>query len=259
LSTRDPNKSPIETLVAYLADKIVEQRFVDTPHYHEAWKAHHYDGIPVDPKIKKAIITFLKKPFGLPEDPNSIPVNHLEGYIGEMLWYFLSMEIGTDEIVYIDPPSFGVTEQGGDGFIIHRMESRYLMFRIWEVKKFAPSSENTSSHISGTIRTAFNQLDERTLEYLAKYTVIGQKFADEPEISKFCGEIVDHWIDASPQAAAGVSVATSTEHVPTSAFSNFGQRFPGFTEPVRMKGMITAIENFSDFAQKVREYVWKGL
>jgi len=259
LTTHDPSKSPLEELAACLADKIVEQQCISVPRYYEAWQKKFYENVAIEPKMKKALLAFLKPVFGEPNAPNPISPNHLEGYVGEMLWFFLSKESSTEEIVYIDPPSFKVTEQGGDGFIIHRTPSLDLLFRLWEMKKFVPGPNNSAAQISGTISTAYSQLNERSLEYLARYTKIGQHSQDTPEIASFCGQLVELWIDASPQAAVGVSVATSAAHVPQTAFSTFGKQFSNFTVPVRLRGMITATEDFADFANKVREYVWKGL
>ncbi len=93
---------------------------------------------------------------------------------------------------------------------------------------------------------------------LARVTATEQELND-PELEEFVGKLVDLWIDASPQAAVGVSIATSSNHVSQHCFDDFGRQFPQFTNPVRLLGMITGIEDFSAFSSKVKEYVWKGL
>ncbi len=259
LTTHDPSKSPVEDLAACLAEKIVEQRCICAPQYYEAWQKKFYENVAVAPNSRKALLAFLKPVFGEPNASKSIPAAHLEGYVGEMLWFFLCKENSTEAIVHIDPPSFTVTEQGGDGFIIHRIKSQDLFFRLWEMKKFVPGPNNSTAKISQTIGNAYSQLNARSLDYLARYTMIGQHFLGNPEIVAFCGQLAELWINASPQAAVGVSVVTSAAHVPQTAFSTFGKQFPDFTVPVRLRGMITATEDFAEFANKVREYIWKGL
>ena len=138
-----------------------------------------------------------------------------------------------------------------------RLDKCFLSFQGGSER--LPEKADSTAHVSGTIGTAYTQLNERAMEYLARYTKIGEKFSDKKDVALFCGQIIELWLDASPQAAVGVSVVTSAAHLPQRAFSTFGQRFPGFEQPVRLRGMLTATDNFADFADKVKEYVWKGL
>ena len=102
------------------------------------------------------------------------------------------------------------------------------------------------------------RVNAKATEYLARYTTIGQEIPDA-ELADFYGQLIDLWIDARPEASAGVSVATCVTRVPTKCFTTFGKHFPKFTEPIRLRGMLTAIQDFPTFASKVREYIWKGL
>ena len=79
------------------------------------------------------------------------------------------------------------------------------------------------------------------------------------ELSSFYGQLVEFWINGNKEAAAGVSVATSLCNIPGTCFTTFGQRFSNLTDPIRLRGMLSAIGDFSDFALKVRGFVWKGL
>jgi hypothetical protein len=180
-------------------------------------------------------------------------MDHLEGFVGQMLWYFLYLESPPEELVRVEPPGFRVTDPGGDALAIHRMQEGYLMFRLWEMKKCTGGST-----VSSAVNTAYNQLNAKATEYLARYTAIGQELPD-PELTGFYGQLIELWIEARPEAAAGISVATSLDHIPQRCFTTFGKHFPGFVDPIRLRGMLTAIGDFSAFALKVREFIWTGL
>jgi len=244
----------VDALAKELADMIVKHRCRGCLHHYNAWKDRKEGGPPLAEVSRKALEAFLK-PLGLPTDPDSVPKDHLEGYIGEMLWFFLEQERPSEEIVRIEPPGFKATDPGGDALVIHRVNDGYLMFRLWEMKKCTGDSA-----VSSTVNVAYNQLDVKALEYLARYTSIGQELQDvNPELAEFYSKLMDLWMDAQPQAAAGVSVTTSLKHVPGQCFTTFGQRFPNFTDPVRLKGMLAALDDFSEFSLRVRAEIWKGL
>jgi hypothetical protein len=254
LAQHDPEVSPADALAEVLAERIVEFRCRGCPHHFQAWK-RGVEGEPSLPKASKAALeAFIRPVFGLRDNKDEVTKDHLEGFIAEHLWYFLCMETAsTETIVRIEPPDFAVTDPGGDGLIIHRILDGELMFRLWEIKKCAGNCP-----VNSTINTAYGQLNANALEYLARYSGIGQELQDA-ELSNFYGQLVELWLDAEPGAAAGVSVATSSNNVPARCFSTFGKQFPQFVDPVRLKGMLTAIGDFPDFACKVREFVWKGL
>lgn len=259
LSTHDP--APLETqdiLALELAIRIMEHQCRGCPHHFSAWKNRLNEKTPLpNTSIKALRKAFIGPVFGLPENPNTVPLDHIEGYVSQMLWYFLYLELPPENIVCVELPGFKSTDPGGDALVIHRWPAGYLMFRLWEIKKYTGEPSSTSS-VSSTVNIAYKQLDDKALEYLARYTAIGQEKSD-PELRDFFGQLVDFWINATKEAAAGVSVATSLCHIPRRCFTTFGQRFPQFIDPVRLRGMLNAIGDFSVFALKVREFVWKGL
>lgn len=253
LVNHDSDVSPVEALANALADRIMEHRCIACPHHYQAWKQAVENRLPPQGSSKEALIAFIKPAFGLPTDPDPVPPDHLEGFVAEQLWYLLSLEAPPEEIVRIERPGFLATDPGGDGLVIHRVMAGHLMFRLWEIKKCTGESV-----VSSTVNTAYNQLNSKATEYLARYTAIGQELPDA-ELAEFYGRLIDFWIEARPEAAAGVSVATSREHAPQQCFTTFGQQFPRFVNPVRLRGMLTAIENFPAFAVKVRDRIWTGL
>jgi len=254
LVSHDPTSSPEDALARALADKIMEHQCRGCPHHYQAWKQRVDGGPPPSGTSRKALVeAFIGPVFGLPDNPDTVPLDHLEGFVSQMLWYFLYLESPPDELVRVEPPGFRSTDPGGDALAIHRMHEGYLMFRLWEMKKCTGAST-----VSSTVNTAYNQLNAKATEYLARYTAIGQELPD-PDLADFYGQLIELWIEARPEAAAGVSVATSSDHIPRRCFTTFGKHFPGFVDPVRLRGMLTAIGDFSAFALKVRGCIWTGL
>jgi hypothetical protein len=259
LSKYDPTTlEPEDILAREVAIRIMEYHCRGCPHLYAAWKERFDGGAELSETTRKALAeAFIEPVFGLPDNPDKVPSDHLEGYISQMLWYFLYLESPPEELIRIEPPGFKSTDPGGDALAVHRISAEYLMFRLWEIKKYAGESSSSSS-VSSTVGDAYEQLDARALEYLARYTTIGQEIS-EAELSDFYGQLVDLWINATREAAIGVSVTTSLCHIPDRCFTTFGQRFPRFIDPIRLRGMLNAVGDFSEFALKVREFVWKGL
>jgi hypothetical protein len=254
LVSHDAGIQPVDALAAALAERIMEHRCRGCPHHYEAWQTRVLGGSAMPDSSREALRAFIKPVFGLPEDCESVPQDHMEGFVAQYLWYFLAMEMPTREPVErVEPPGFAATDPGGDGLVIHRVDEGYLMFRLWEIKKCVGEGK-----VSSTVTRAYRQLGMKATEYLARYTAIGQELG-EPELADFYGQLIDLWVDARPEAAAGVCVATSVGQVPTRCFSTFGQRFPQFVDPVRLRGMLTAVGDFSDLTLRVRQCIWIGL
>jgi hypothetical protein len=259
LLTHDPETvSPQDALAAALADRIMEDRCRGCPDYYSAWRLRGSGGPTPSGAAREALLRgFIGPVFGLPDDANAIAPAHLEGFVCQQLWYFLYLESPPEELVRIEPPGFKSTDPGGDSLAIHRVASGYLMFRLWEIKKFAGDPRSTTS-VSSTVSEAYGQLNSNALEYLARYTEVGQQMPNA-ELQAFYGQLCDLWVNAGRETSAGVAVATSLCHVPVECFTTFGQRFPKLVDPVRLRGMLTAIGDFSDFSIRVRDYVWKGI
>lgn len=255
LACHDVHHLPLDELARALAIKIMEHRL--PPHLFKAWEACLSEGNPLSEKMRATILAFTKPAFGIPGDPNGIPIDHLEGLISQYLWYFICKEISKEPIVKDVPPGFKSTDPGGDALMIHRIENGSLRFRLWEIKKIVHRKNESTTTANSTIAKAYEQLRQNALEYLARYTSIGQEL--DPELADFFGSLVEMWLDASPEASVGVSLNTSKDLVPPDGFHDFGEKFPEFLTPIRLFGMITAVEDFSLFSSLVREIVWKGL
>ena len=250
----DVGGSSTDALAKALAEKIMEHRCIGTPHLFEAWRGRLEGGPQPTGTETGALKAFVRPVFGLPEEPQAIPIAHLEGCVAQYLWYFLSLEdLMGENVVRVEPPGFAVTDPGGDGLVIHRAWDGSMMFRLWEIKK-----NTASSPVSSTVDAAYQQLDARAAEYLARYTPIGQELTD-PDIAEFYSRLPEFWLNAAPEAAAGVCVEISSDSIPRRCFSTFGRRFPRFTDPVRLMGMLTAITDLPEFVEQVRHHVWTGL
>lgn len=242
-----------ENLAWLLAHLIVKLRCSETPYY-QAWKNKADHNSEHSTEAASALRAFLGPVFGA---PNAEPhIDHLEGAIAEYLWYFVSLEAEhTEPHVFIEPPKFNTTDKGGDGFVLHRDEgSGELMFRLWELKK-----KTGTRSLSTTISEASRQIEENGARYIAEYTAIGQK-VDDLAIVEFCKQLYRHWHHATPQAAAGIAVATSDGEVTNQSFSGLGvTRLETFATPNRLRGFLATTTDFATFATKVKGYIWKGL
>lgn len=253
LLARYNSEASLDNLAHHLADRIMAHRCRGAMHFYHAWRARVLGGPAPAGGIRTGLETYIKSVFGLPGQP--ITSNHLEGYVGELLWYFMYQELPPDgDILRIEPPGYKSTDAGGDSLVIYRLSEGHLMFRLWELKK----NSAADGQVSTTINTAYNQLNAHSLEYLARYTAIGQEL-DDTELADFYGQLIELWDAASHMAAAGVCVATSSGNVPAQCFTTFGDQFPKFISPVRLKGMLTAVDDFTSFAEKVRDRIWTGL
>ena len=190
-------------------------------------------------------------PFGVPGAPG--PPNHLEGAMGEMLWYLLVRDfVHEPPIRYITEPSSSPLDHGGDGLVVHETDGGGLMFRLWEVKK------STSGPVASTVATAFKQLDKRGTRYLAGIIPFEQRNPD-PAVGALVSRSMDAWIRGDAEAAAGVAVALSSGDMPDQCFSTMPDRFDRMRTPNRLRGLLTGLDDLRGFASRVQREVWSGL
>jgi hypothetical protein len=253
-SKHTSNGSPTsETdLAAELAEQIVRLHARGCPQHYEAWRERVLNGAPLSSQARAFLEALAGTSVGLPTAPRND--DHVEGFVAEHLWYFLTLEdTSGDPIIHMEPPGLSATDPGGDGFVVHSRIGSALMFRLWEIKKFTGGGT-----VSATITRAYDQLSSRAERYLLRYTVIGEH-STNPHVKRLCSQLVDHWVDGNPEAAAGIAVTSSIDSVPKRCFARFGKKFPRFKKPRRLLGMITATTDFSAFAKSVRDNIWNGL
>lgn len=252
LVSHDHNLVPIDALAEFLADLIMCCRCGKRTERYQAWKQRSSEGTPLSSEFHDSLSKgYIKPAFGLPNKP--VPADHLQGIVAQYLWYFLVSELPSEKIEKIEPPGFGVTDHGADGFVIHRAPTGSLMFRLWEIKKCTGSSP-----ISTTVNRAYKQLQDNGYEYLARLSNSNQELPDA-ELAEFYGKLPELWNQCSSEAAAGVAVATNNSGVQENCFAKFGEHFPNLTTPKRLRGMLSAIDDFPSFCEKVQKAIWKGL
>jgi len=200
-----------------------------------------------------ALTAFVRSGFGSPAVP--LTADHLEGMTAEYLWYFATIDhaaLNGISIARILEPGSSPSSSGGDGLVITRDGDEFPFF-LWEIKK------NTGrTHVSASVKVAYDQLDANGLEYIARYVGPASiEAAGQPELLGAIATMVDDWESASSRAGAGVAVATSFDKTPQRCFSTFPEHFP-LLKP-RLKGAVFGIGDFSSFALAVRDTLWIGL
>lgn len=223
----------------------------------EQWKTAVLSRTPLTGRERAGAIAFVEPVFSLPG--RSAAADHLQGYIGEWLWYLTIREINENHrsIEHIEVPSWSTTESGLDGFIVYGMTENpapeggtTLIFRLWELKK-----HNTRSPVSHTVNKAYTQLKTRASTYLAK--LVGANVDMHGRVGDFIAGVVDMWVRDSPQAGVGVGVTTS--NAPTRCFTTMPAHFPNFTNPAQLEGMLIEINDFPEFAREVQRLIWTAL
>ncbi len=160
LNSHDSGDVTIDTLAQVLANNIVRFRCRRCLQHFESWKNKAENDIPLNDASKQALRAFLGPTFGTPDHEYREPnIDHLEGFVGEWLWYFLSIENPTETILHKVPPGFKSTDPGGDALLIHRLIGNELLFRLWEMKKFAPKATDSTQQLNSTVNRAYSQLN----------------------------------------------------------------------------------------------------
>jgi hypothetical protein len=224
-----------------------------TARAHDVWMAAVEDGYTPTKDEKSLLAAFVRPGFGTPIQP--LPDDHVEGMAAEYLWYFVSLEQAAHQgldVARIEAPSPSPSTSGGDGLIILR-EGDQHSFCLWEIKK-----STGVAPVSSSVNRAYGQLQDKALEYLARYIgPASMGAAGDDALLAAIGTMVDDWISGSPRAGAGVAVATSVAKAPSRCFSTFPAHFPHLAP--RLTGTVYAIGDFQGYALAVRNLLWTGL
>ena len=217
------------------------------------WRSAALSGNKLAGTDRAVVAAFVVGVFGLPEKPSS--EDHLVGHVAEWLWYLNALETvsATRAIKLLEPPKFNVTEPGADGFVVFSdITTGETSYRLWEIKK-----HTGTSHVSGTVATAYAQLSTNAMRYLAQQVSV---HSERPgPVGDLCKQLVDLWVECSDKAGAGVGVASGSTPPPTACFTTMGNHFPGFTKAGQLEGLLLVIEDFEELAREVRSYLWTVL
>ena len=247
--------SGLEIAACVLADAAMRWRCRGVRTTYERWRDAVCSRSTLSADERRGVVPFVTSVFGLPEAPPE-PV-HLRGWIAEFIWFRLAASLSSHsarQVRHIEGPSFHPTEPGGDGLIVWSdADDKALCFSLWEIKHYAGSNG-----VSRTIKNAYDQLDIRALEYLAKFTSI-EAIANDPELAPLSAEMVDLWGDADDRCGVGVAVATSETNVPRRCFTTMEKYFPKLDREGQLEGLIAGVGAFVQFCDDVRNRVWIAL
>ena len=213
--------SRLEIAACVLADAAIRWRCRGAGAIYARWRDAVCGTSTLSADERRSVAPFVRSVFGLPEAPPE-PV-HLRGWIAEFIWFRLAAAMPSHsarQVRHIEGPSFHATEPGGDGLVVWSdANDNELHFSLWEIKHYAGLGA-----VSPTVKSAYDQLDIRALEYLAKFTSI-EALANDPELAPLSAQMVDLWGDADDRCGVGVAVATSETNVPRRCFTTMGQVF----------------------------------
>jgi len=174
------------------------------------------------------------------------------------VWFQITLELPDRPgrtLRRVEGPSFHATEPGGDGLAVwERLADEAMTFCLWEIKSYTGAKA-----VAATLRRAYGQLSERSMEYLAKLTGIEAAAREDPRIDDLYANLLELWTAESDRRAAGVAVATGSSFASASGFATMAKHLPGFTQDWQLEGLIAAIGDFKQFTFDVRERVWNVL
>jgi hypothetical protein len=234
-----------------VAAHIARVRCGGAPQYYDAWLARLGGGPPHPPDLRECLAALVaSESIGMP--PDGASDQHLEGFVAEHIWHLLTLEnaLAFGAPVRVDGPDWSVTDSGGDGLAIHRVNGT-LVFRLWESK--AHTADGT---VRDVVNGACRQVDSHALRYLARFSKVGQSLAD-PELQRFYGSLLELWRGAARQAGVGISVATKSDAT-ADCFGNYPSYWT-FAHDDQRQGLVVTIEDYAAFAKRVRQVLWKGL
>jgi hypothetical protein len=196
----DANRASAALLVA---THIARERCGGAPQYFDAWLARHGGGPPHPQDLLDCLVAMVaSESIGLP--PDGARDEHTEGFVAEHIWHLLTVEnaLAFGVPVRVDGPDWSVTDSGGDGLAIYRVNGT-LLFRLWESK-----AHTGDGAVRDVVNGACRQVDSNALRYLARFSKVGQGLTD-PELQQFYGSLLELWRAAAREAGGGISVATT--------------------------------------------------
>lgn len=244
-----------EAAAQLLADDAVSLACGTSP-VADLWRARRDGGPPATGSSLKALETFVKIAFKLPGE--TVNKDHLQGHVAELLWNRLIQErtVCRDgrQLIKAHPVKVDPLEPGGDGLVIYKHCNEDLVFRLWEIKK-----HDKKVGLSATINTASKQLSERGSVYLAKLAA-PETMTDDAALGQLYANMVEMWFDRGERVGVGISVGTSATHAPKNSrtFGSLKEEFPEFGASQK-EGIVVAVPDFPEFAERVQEIVWSGL
>ena len=189
---------------------------------------------------------------GAPTEPASD--QHLLGLVAEGIWQgvIADRDIGLGTPIRVESHDWSVTDPGGDGLTVYGSNGHYS-YRLWESKY-----HGTDEVVRDTVNTACRQVGKRALSYLARFSLVSQHLADDPQLATFYARLAELWADKDPAAGVGIVVGTDSSH------EEGGENcFEGMTAYFELtatqhQGHLNLVDGFRTFAESVRRVLWRG-
>lgn len=242
----------VQDAAVHLAQAIVRRRIPSNGRLRDLWfeqlgKAPDYTLSDTDGEL---LIASVLTNVGTPDDQS--PALHLYGLIAEMLWseVVAIVDTGIGVPIRIEGHDWSVTDPGGDGLTVYQAEGG-LFFRLWESKHHLADAP-----VRDTVNGACRQVRDRSLSYLARFSLIAQQLVDDPELAEFYGRLPEFWVDNDPCAGVGISIGTDASSDSDGCFGNVHIYFDFDRD--RMDTHLHMVGDFVGLATSVREELWKG-
>jgi len=245
LSKASQSPKKLQALAEELAETFIYDRC--TPKLATAWDDKRMGKSSLSDTMRQSLNAFIQPSFGIPSDKRGD--DHVQGAVSEHLWYYLQKASGKN-CIHVERPDLNPTSGGGDSIAVYR-SSGGLSFRLWEIKK-------TISNPKSAVTRACTQLRNRGAQYLAEMTTINQEHPDR-DIADLFSRLPTLWIDSSPEASVGISVATSTAKISYNCFDTLPKNFPGLGQRTSLMGMLKAVGDYPGFVRSVQKEIWRGL
>ena len=235
-----------------LAAAIAQRRIGGNPRLHHVWETHH-DGATTDAVTEtdaKLFATGLLQNVGTPEDPQDD--RYLHGLIAEAVWseVISSTDAGLGLPIRTEGHEWSVMDHGGDGLTVYASAEDFS-FRLWESKH-----HGATSPLRDTVTEACRQLKGGAPSYLARFGLIAQYLADQPDLAEFYGRMAELWVDKDQRAGAGITVAAD-------ATAEIGRGFDGLESYFGLglsqhQAALHLLGDIDGFAKAVQIELWRG-
>lgn len=240
-----------EEAAATIAKGIARRRIVNA-RLHGVWldQLSVDDGTTPSATDVQVFVAGLLQNVGTPEEPADR--KHLHGLVAEEIWLQLvpqRNEEGLGLPIRVEGHDWSVTDPGGDGLTVYRTAAG-LAFRLWESKY-----HDANDPVRDTVNGACRQVRDHATSYLARFSLIAQRIADDEHLADFYSRLPQLWVDRDPSAGVGVVVAAGADPAVTT-FDAMPSYFGLMVE--RHHGQLNMIGNCETFCDLVRLVLWKG-
>lgn len=177
---------------------------------------------------------------------------HLHGLIAEAIWFNVvgESDVGLGQPIRVEGHDWSVTDPGGDGLTVYVKDDEHH-FRLWESKYHGQASP-----IRETVADACNQISERALAYLARFSLVAQYLTADLSLAEFYGRLAELWVDKDRTAGVGIVIGSNGLGTQEKVFDGVIDRFElGIGQH---QGHLNIVGDFAALAASVREVLQAG-